>query len=161
MPVENATVDATYLFDLVAHLELPRLDLGDGPLGRRFFDRVRAGTFDGPRLRGEVLSGSADPLLRRADGVAVINARAVLRTDDDALILMTYDGRVVLPPDVVRDIADPSRWHEIDPSRYFIRTVPLFETSDARYRWLNSVVAVGYGYFADGGAIGYRVSQLL
>jgi hypothetical protein len=155
------TVETAYLFDLVAHLEQPRLDLGDGPLGRRFFDRVGTGTFTGPRLRGEVLSGSADPLLRRADGVSVINARAVLRTDDDALILMTYDGRVVLPADVMRDIADPSRWHEIDPSRYFMRTAPLFETGDPRYRWLNSVVAVGYGYFAEGGAIGYRVSQLL
>jgi len=155
------TVDTRYLFDLVAQLEEPRLDLGDGPLGRRFFDRVRAGTFDGPELRGEVLSGSADPLLRRADGVAVINARAVLRTDDDALILMTYDGRVVLPADVLSEIADPSHWHEIDPSRYSIRIAPLFETGHPRYRWLNSVVAVGYGYFAEHGAIGYRVSQLL
>jgi|tagenome__1003787_1003787.scaffolds.fasta_scaffold20619164_2 hypothetical protein len=155
------TVETTYLFDLVAHLEQPRLDLGQGPLGRRFFDRVGAGTFTGPRLRGEVLSGSADPLLRRADGVSVINARAVLRTDDDALILMTYDGRVVLPADVMRDIADPSRWHEVDRSRYSIRTAPLFETGDPRYSWLNSVVAVGHGYFAEGGAIGYRVSQLL
>jgi hypothetical protein len=108
-----------------------------------------------------VLSGSADPLLRRADGVSVINARAVLRTDDDALILMTYDGRVVLPADVLRDIADPSRWHEVDPARYSIRIAPLFETGDPRYRWLNSIVAVGYGYFAEHGAVGYRVSQLL
>jgi len=155
------TVDTRYLFDLVAHLERPRLDLGDGPLGRRFFDRVRAGTFAGPDLCGEVLSGSADPLLRRADGVSVINARAVLRTDDDALILMTYDGRVVIPADVLSEIADPSRWHEIDPSRYSIRIAPLFETGDPRYRWLNSVVAIGYGYFAEHGAIGYRISQLL
>lgn len=155
------TVNTRYLFDLVAQLQQPRLDLGDGPLGRRFFDRVRAGTFDGPSLRGEVLSGSADPLLRRTDGVAVINARAVLRTVDDALILMTYDGRVVLPADVLRDLADPSRWHEVDPSRYSIRIAPLFETGDPRYRWLNEVVAVGYGYFAEHGSIGYRVSQLL
>jgi hypothetical protein len=157
----DVAVDTRYLFDLVAHLEQPRLDLGDGPLGRRFFDRVRAGTFDGPSLRGEVLSGSGDPLLRRADGVSVINARAVLRTDDDALILMTYEGRVVIPADVLSEIADMSRWHEVDPSRYSIRIAPLFETGDPRYRWLNSVVAVGYGYLAEHGAIGYRVSQLL
>jgi Protein of unknown function (DUF3237) len=159
--VAAGTVGTMYLFDLVAQLEQPRLDLGQGPLGRRFFDRVRTGTFDGPRLRGEVLSGSADPLLRRGDGVSVINARAVLRTDDDALILMTYEGRVVLPADVLADIADPARWHEVDPSRYSIRIAPLFETGDPRYSWLNSVVAVGHGYFAEHGAIGYRVSQLL
>lgn len=154
-------VETAYLFDLVVQLEHPRLDLGDGPLGRRFFDRVRVGTFRGPRLRGEVLSGSADPLLRRPDGVAVINARAVLRTHDDALILMTYDGRVVIPDDVMAEIADIGRRHEVDPSRYFIRTVPLFETGDRRYAWLNSVVAVGYGYFAEDGGFGYRVCQVL
>jgi len=158
---EHRPGELVYLFDLVAHLEHPRLDLGDGPLGRRFFDRVSTGSFEGSRLRGEVLSGSADPLLRRADGVAVINARAVLRTDDGALILMTYDGRVVIPPDVAPLIGDRERWHDVDPSRYFIRTAPLFETGADRYRWLNSVVAVGYGYLAEDGGIGYRVFQVL
>jgi len=37
-------------------------------------------------LRGEILPGSGDPLLFRADGSAVIDARAVLRTDDGAHI---------------------------------------------------------------------------
>lgn len=157
----HGQVQTAYLFDLLVQLEQPRLDLGDGPLGRRFFDRVRAGTFEGPRLRGDVLSGSADPLLRRADGVAVINARAVLRTDDDALILMTYDGRVVIPDDVAPEIADIDHRHQVDQSRYFIRTAPLFETGDPRYRWLNSIVAVGHGYFAEHGGFGYRISEVL
>jgi hypothetical protein len=156
-PPEVAT---TYLFDLVAQLEQPRLDLGDGPLGRRMFDRVRSGTFEGPRLRGEVLPGSGDPLLRRVDGVTVIDARAVLRTDDGALILMTYIGRVVIPKEVRPAIAAPDTWHEVDPSRYYIRVAPVFETGAPAYRWLNSVLAVGSGYLAPNG-VGYRVSQVL
>jgi hypothetical protein len=113
----NGDVAVTYLFELVARLE-PRLDVGAGPLGRRFFDRVRAGTFAGPRLRGEVLPGSADPLLRRADGISVIDARAVLRTDDGAHILMTYLGRIVVPDDVRTELSDERTRHLVDPSRY-------------------------------------------
>jgi hypothetical protein len=152
-------VPTTYLFDLLAELE-PRLDLGPGPLGRRVFDRVRGGTFEGPRLRGEVLPGSGDPLLNRADGVSIIDARAVLRTDDGALILMTYVGRVVIPDDVRPALADPQTRHLIDPARYYIRATPVFETGHPRYAWLNSVLAVASGYLTPGG-IGYRVSHVL
>jgi hypothetical protein len=36
----------------------------------------------------------------------------------------------------------------------------VFETGAPQYRWLNGLVAVGYGYFTPDG-VGYRVSQLL
>jgi hypothetical protein len=152
----TGSVETTYLFDLVAELE-SRVDIGPGPLGRRVFDRVRAGTFAGPRLRGEILPGSGDPLLFRADGSAVIDARAVLRTDDGAHILMTYAGRAVIPDDVRPAFAEVGTRHEIDPARYYIRTVPVFETGAARYSWLNGIVAVGQGYLAPGGGVGFRV----
>jgi hypothetical protein len=151
--------DTTYLFDLIAELDT-RVDIGPGPLGRRVFDRVRTGTFTGPRLRGELLPGSGDPLLFRADGTAVIDARALLRTDDGAHILMTYIGRVVIPDDVRPAFADLGTRHEIDPGRYYIRVLPVFETGDPRYTWLNSLVAVGLGYLAPAGRIGYRVSSV-
>jgi hypothetical protein len=155
-PGDRGSVEATFLFDLIAELE-PRVEIGPGPLGRRVFDRVRAGTFSGPHLRGELLPGSGDPLLFRADGVAVIDARAVLRTDDGAHILMTYVGRVVIPDAVRPAVADVDTRHEVDPTRYYIRTLPVFETGAPAYSWLNGIVAVGYGYLAPGGGVGYRV----
>jgi hypothetical protein len=151
----GTTVEASYLFDLVAELE-SRVEVGSGPLGRRVFDRVGHGTFAGPRLRGEILPGSGDPLLFRADGVAVIDARAVLRTDDGAHILMTFIGRVVIPEEVRAEFAETASRHEIDPARYYIRTLPVFETGDPRYSWLNGIVGVGYGYLTPTG-VGYRV----
>ena len=156
----TATIEiaTTFLFDLVAELE-PRVDLGPGPLGRRMFDRVDRGTFTGPRLRGEVLPGSGDPLLRRADGVAVIDARALLRTDDGAHILMTYVGRAVVPPEVLAQLNDPQTRHPVDPSTYSIWAAPFFETGDPRYAWLNAVVAVSSARLtADG--VCWRVSQI-
>jgi hypothetical protein len=155
----DSELSSTHLFDLAVELE-PRIDLGPGPLGQRVFDRVRSGTFAGPRLRGEVLPGSADPLLRGADGIAAIDARAVLRTDDGAHILMSYAGRIVIPADVVPQIADVANWHRIDPARYYIRCAPVFETGDPRYTWLNGIVAVGQGHLAANGGLGYRISAV-
>jgi hypothetical protein len=151
-------IATTFLFDLVAELE-PRVDLGPGPLGRRMFDRVGRGTFNGPRLRGEILSGSGDPLLRRVDGVAVIDARALLRTDDGAHILMTYSGRAVVPAEVLVRLNDPQARDLVDPSTYSIWAAPFFETGDPRYAWLNAVVAVASAHLtADG--VCWRVSQI-
>jgi hypothetical protein len=155
---DRGSVETTYLFDLVAELE-SRVEIGSGPLGRRVFDRVREGRFSGPRLRGEVLPGSGDPLLLRVDGVAVIDARAVLRTDDGAHILMTYVGRAVIPDDIRPAFANVDTRHEIDPTRYYIRTLPVFETGAAQYSWLNGIVAVGHGYMTPGG-VGYRVVSI-
>lgn len=151
-------IPTTFLFDLVAELE-PRIDLGPGPLGRRMLDRVDHGTFNGPRLRGDVLPGSGDPLLRRTDGVAVIDARALLRTDDGAHILMTYSGRAVVPPAVLARLNDPHTRDLVDPSTYSIWAAPFFETGDPRYSWLNAVVAVASAQLtADG--VNWRVSQI-
>lgn len=154
----TADIATTFLFDLVADLE-PRVDLGPGPLGRRMFDRVGRGTFTGPRLHGEVLPGSGDPLLRRNDGVAVIDARALLRTDDGAHILMTYSGRAVVPTEVLTQLNDPQTRHLVDPSTYSIWASPLFETGDPRYAWINSVVAVASAKLTAGGVC-WRVLQI-
>jgi hypothetical protein len=34
---------------------------------------------------------------------------------------------------------------EVDPSLYYMRTTPLFETGDQRYAWLNRLICVGTG----------------
>ncbi|WP_083889617.1 DUF3237 family protein [Nocardia pneumoniae] len=49
---------------------------------------------------------------------------------------------------------------QVDPSRYYFRTTPLFETGSSRYSWLNDSVCVGSGYVVDGG-VAYHVEQVL
>lgn len=49
-------IKTTHLFDMAVDLD-PRLDIGPGPLGRRVLFGSAGGTFEGPRLRGEVLPG--------------------------------------------------------------------------------------------------------
>jgi hypothetical protein len=50
---------------------------------------VGGGTFEGPRLRGTIVPGSADWQLLRSDGVLEMDLRFTLRTDDGALISMS------------------------------------------------------------------------
>jgi hypothetical protein len=152
-------IETVPLFAMEAELEEP-LEVGAGPIGRRVINRVRRGSFDGPRLRGAVVPGSADWALYRADGVMAIDARVTLRTDDGALIQMTYAGRAVIPDEVRPLLADRRTRHEVDPARYYFRCTPLFETGADDYRWLNGLVAVGAGYLVAGGGVGYQISAL-
>ncbi|MEU5878454.1 DUF3237 domain-containing protein [Spirillospora sp. NPDC047279] len=145
-----ADVRTAFLFDMVVDLEKP-VSMGAGPFGRRILFGSAGGTFEGPRLRGDVLKGGGDWSLFRPDGTMLLDVRLTLRTDDGAAVYMTYGGRWVAPP------PDAER---VDPSEYYFRTNPLFETGDERYAWLNDVVCVGSGYLVEGG-VAYRVSEVL
>jgi hypothetical protein len=152
-------IRTAHLFDLVVDLN-PRLDLGGGPLGRRILFGASGGSFDGSRLRGEVLAGGGDWALFRPDGAMTLDVRLTLRTHDGALVHMTYGGRWITPPELRADLADPVRRHEVDPARYYFRTNPLFETGADRYAWLNDIVCVGSGYLVEGG-IAYKVAEVV
>ena len=148
----------THLFTMRAVLGA-RLDGGDGPLGRRVFNAATGGEFAGARLRGAVAPGSADWMLIRSDGSMVIDARAILQTDDGATIHMTYAGRAIFPADILADVRDPARRHLIDPARYYLRTTPLFETGAKTYAWLNDVVCIGTARLTEQG-LNYEVFQV-
>jgi hypothetical protein len=147
------------LFDIVVDLN-PRLTIGDGPFGRRILFGSAGGTFEGPKLRGEVLPGGGDWALFRPDGAMTLDVRLTLRTHDDALVHMTYGGRWITPPELRADMTDPAKRYQIDPADYYFRTNPLFETGAAQYAWLNDIVCIGSGYLVERG-IAYRVSQVV
>lgn len=129
--------------------------IGVSPFGEQRMGYVTGGRFAGPRLSGTVLPGGGNwPRTGRLGDATVgtFDARAVLRTDDGALIYMTYTGRSLIPDDVRAEFADPARAALVDAGRYYLRIAPVFETADARYAWLNGVLAVGRGERTDAGA---------
>ena len=148
-----------HLFDIVVDLD-PRLNFGAGPVGQRVLFGAAKGSFEGPRLRGEVLRGGGDWALFRADGAMTLDVRLSLRTHDGELIYMTYGGRWVTPPGLRAEMADPARRTKVDPAGYYFRTNPLFETGSQTYAWLNDIVCVGTGYLVEGG-IAYKVAQVI
>src|SRR5579864_8075897 len=113
--------------------------IGAVPRGTRVTAPIASGHFEGPRLRGKVLPGGGDWTLLRADGVLELDLRFTLETDDGALIHMTSFGLRHGQPDVIAALA---RGENVDSSTYYFRTTPRFETGNAKYAFLNRLVAV-------------------
>lgn len=150
-----ADVATAHLFDIVIDLA-PQVSFGNG----RVWFASAGGFFEGPRLKGTVLPGGGDWAVFRPDGTMVLDVRLALRTDDGALVHMTYSGRWVIPADLRQEMADPATRHQVSPERYYFRTAVLFETGADEYAWLNDIVCVGSGYLVEGG-IAYKISQVL
>jgi len=117
-------------------------ELGATPLGRRRVIPITGGSFRGERLSGRVLPGGADWQVIRADGVADLDARYTIQTGDGALIYVRNKGYRHGPDEVMKRLA---AGEAVDPTLYYMRTTPWFETGDARYAWLNRIVCVGTG----------------
>ncbi|MCA6105706.1 DUF3237 domain-containing protein [Bradyrhizobium cenepequi] len=152
-------INTAHLFDIVVDLS-PRLNFGTGPVGQRVLFGAAKGSFEGARLRGEVLTGGGDWALFRSDGVMALDVRLTLRTHDGELICMTYGGRLATPQELRAEMADPAMRYQVDPAKYYFRTNPLFETGSEQYLWLNNVVCVGKGYLVEG-AVAYKIFEVL
>jgi hypothetical protein len=144
------------LFKIV--LDVPTIrDLGKTPYGMRRIAQIAGGTFEGPKLAGKVLAGGGDWLLLRADGVLQLDVRVTLQTHDEQLIYMTYKGFRHGPKDVMDRL---NRGESVDPSLYYFRATPYFETSSDKYSWLNGVCTVATGQRSASGPT-YHVFQVL
>jgi hypothetical protein len=145
------------LFTLHIHLH-PFQVLGATPVGHRRIAPVSGGAFSGDRLRGTVLPhAGSDWLLERADGSFQQDVRLTLETDDGALIGMTYRGVRHSSPEVAARLA---RGEHVEPSEYYLRTAPFFETASLQHGWLNTIVAIGVGRRVPNGAT-YDVFEIL
>ena len=130
-----------FLFEVRAELGAAR-DIGRHSLGRRRIIPIAGGTFEGPSIRGRVLSGGADWQLIRGDGVAEIEARYTLETDSGELIYVRNSGVRHAPPDVMNRL---TAGEALDPSLYYFRTVPSFETAAPAWAWLMRFIFVCLG----------------
>jgi hypothetical protein len=74
--------------------------------------------------------------------VADLDARYTLETSDGALIYVRNRGYRHGPADVIRRLA---AGEPVEPTLYYMRTTPRFETGDARYAWLNRIICVATG----------------
>ena len=126
------------LFHAVVEVAAP-INIGMTPLGERRIIPITGGHFEGERLAGEVLPGGADWQIVRADGSALLEARYTLRTRDGALVYVRNRGVRSGPPDV---LARLRAGKPVEPSSYYFRTTPTFETGAPQYTWLNNLVAI-------------------
>src|SRR6185503_12570515 len=100
----------------------------NGPQGTRTIVQIVSGRFEGPRLKAAVQIPAGDWITNRADGTYRLDVRLTLKTDDGALILVTYNGI-----------------GQTTPVGASLRAAPLFETGDQRYAWLTKLQAIAVG----------------
>ena len=130
----------------------------DVPTGeRRRIDIFNGGEVEGHLLRGTILPGGSDTLLTRNDSSLAPSVRLMIKTDDEALILVRYKGIRHGPPEVMERIANGMN---VEPSEYYLRNAPFFETSSGKYDWLNRIVSVGIGRRETDSAV-YDVHEIL
>ncbi|HLH67944.1 MAG TPA: DUF3237 domain-containing protein [Candidatus Dormibacteraeota bacterium] len=115
------------------------LEVGEVGTGQRRIIPIVGGRFRGPRFNGRVLPGGADWQLVQADGVARIDTRYALQTDDGASVFISTGGIRHGPPEVIAALA---RGEWVEPSRYYFRVALRFETGAQAYGWLNRAVAI-------------------
>ncbi|MDO9473970.1 MAG: DUF3237 domain-containing protein [Caulobacter sp.] len=123
--------------------------IGQTPAGLRRIAPVTGGSFMGERLNGTVIGG-ADWVINRPDGVMLIDVRLTLKTDDGAMIYLTYQGRFLAAAEVMARFAKGA---VLDPSDYSLAVSARFECGDERYRWLNDAIVVGTGEQTASGPI--------
>lgn len=105
-----------------------RTVIENAPQGTRTVVQITGGRFEGPRLKASLQTPAGDWITNRADGSYRLDVRLTLKTDDGALILVTYNGI-----------------GQTTTAGASLRIAPLFETGDSRYSWLTRLQAVGVG----------------
>jgi hypothetical protein len=141
-PVEPLRAPAfEYLGTLRAEIGT-RTVVENGPQGTRTIVQILGGRFEGPRVKASIQTPAGDWITNRADGSYRLDVRITLKTDDGALILVTYNG--------IGQTTDGGA---------SLRAAPLFETGDSRYAWLTRLQAVGVGERA-GTTVSYDIYAL-
>ena len=117
-------------------------ELGKTAKGIRKIVPITGGSFEGPNIKGKVVPGGYDWQLLRADEVLEIDARYMLQTDDGDLITIMNTGMRHGPPEIMQRLA---KGEEVDPSDYYFRSIPVFETGNPKYAWLMRSVFIATG----------------
>ncbi len=114
-------------------------EFGEVGGGRRRMVPILGGKVSG-RLEGRVLAGGADWQTIRPNGVTDAWARYTLQTASGDNILVTNSGIRRASAEVSARMA---AGEAIDPSNYYFRTAPVFETGEPAHRWLMEATFVG------------------
>jgi hypothetical protein len=131
-----------YLGRWTVDLQAPVWELGQtSDLGKRRIIPITGGKFEGPGIKGIILNNGADWQVVRKDGVAIIDTRYLLQTDDKELIYLQTKGYRYGPPDVLAKLA---AGETVDPTLYYFRVTMQFETSSKKYDYLNRAIGIAF-----------------
>lgn len=130
-----------HVADLTVELG-PLRELGAGRGGQRRIIPIVGGRVEGPEINGKILNVGADWQTVHDGGVAFLDTRYAMETDDGAVIEIINQGFRHGPADVLAALA---RGDDVPADAYYMRTAARLETGDPRYAWVNKTMFVGTG----------------
>jgi hypothetical protein len=144
-----------FLFSFEIDLQPPQV-VGPVLKGIRLISPFGGGIVKSDKINGKLLEGSGDWGLIIDSANFKIDSRATIKTDDGALIYITYSGYSHASAKVAALIG-AGKGGELSPADYYFRTSVSFETGSPRYAWLNHTVAIGVGSFPAAGKVAFRI----
>jgi len=105
--------------------------VGESKRGTRRVIPITGGTFSGPKIQGEVLSGGEDWQLVRPDGDTELNARYLLKTNDGVVIQVINQALIHIP----------AKGNDRTP--YIKSALDLEAPSNSAYDYLNHAIFIG------------------
>lgn len=120
----------------------PIREMGMGRGGARRIIPIIGGRVSGARLNGKILNVGADWQTIFDSGMAELDTRYAMETDDGAVIEIINYGYRFGPPEVLAALA---RGEDVAPESYYMRTHARLESGDPRYDWVNHTLFVGTG----------------
>lgn len=134
-------LNLSHLFTAKIEVDSP-IEIGESGKGNRRVIPITGGTFEGPEIQGTILAGGADYQLIRNDGVTEVVAHYTIETDDGVPIYIINKGYRHGPKDIIDKLI---RGEDVPDGSYYFKTTPTFETSGAKYDFLNRMIVVGEG----------------
>ena len=149
--------EMVYVMSYIATLDAPQV-IGPVAEGLRINVNVNGGKVEGPRINGKFVPVGADWLTIRTDGIGVLDVRATIQTEDDALIYVYYKGFADLGSDGYKNFLEGA---PPPADGISLRTNPWFQTAHPNYQWLvrGFFVEVGKA-FLDIGEVRYDIYQV-
>ena len=116
--------------------------VGETARGIRRVIPIVGGSFEGPKLKGEIVNGGADWQVVRKDGVAEFEVHYTIKTNDGIYIYVKNVGLRVAKLEVAAKIG---RGEQVGSNEYYFRSVPKFEAPAGKYEWLNDAIFICKG----------------
>jgi hypothetical protein len=133
---QTTKISTEYLMTLYAPIEASEaIDSG------LYINNVRPGGWvKGPKINGTIVAPAGDWFRVLPSGAGRIDVRTTIKTDDGALIYITYNGVFKDSP----EIEERANKGEVLTSQdvYFV-IAPTMQTSAKKYDWLNGVQCIG------------------
>jgi hypothetical protein len=128
------------------------------PLGARLCWSVPRATLVGDRIHARLAMPGADWIRIGADGLRRQDQRLTFVTDDDAVVLLSYDNGLIKPSE--RFTAALATGGSTSPEDQYMRMVAQLDTGDERYSWLTEHLFLGEGRVAGNHEIEYTIYRV-